>query len=173
MKYKLNRFVLFVVLIFFAAGCSKEKKPEFVDDQSIDKKEEVKQDIKQEVKQETDSGKLKAEDLSGDNFRKKMVESDKVVAVISPLEAGEYHGKLVTVKGFVADIYQSDKVAYLNFVEKYPNNPFTGVIFASKFADFPNIDKYKNKNVEITGRVSKFKDKPQIILNDPKQIIIK
>src|SRR5207249_2845609 len=64
---------------------------------------------------------------------------DKHVAVITALEAKDYLGKVVTVKGFVADIYKSEKVAYLNFVEKYPENPFTAVIFANKFADFGDV----------------------------------
>ena len=64
-------------------------------------------------------------------------------------------------------------MAYLNFVEKYPNNPFTAVIFARQFGEFPEIEKYKNKMVEVTGRVSVFKGKPQIILNSPNQLKMK
>ena len=89
---------------------------------------------------------------------------------ISPVEAGEYQGKVVTVKGFVADVTKLEKVAYLNFVKRYPENPFTAVIFADKFSDFGNIEMFENKTVEVTGRVSQYKGKPQIILNSPNQI---
>ncbi len=177
MKSKLIHILVFSVLLLLISSCGKEKKPEFVDDQqksteqqnteqksSEQKKEE---DLKQQA---NDSNVLKMEDLSDPKKRKEIADRKTPIATISPLEADKYHGKLVTVKGFVADIYQSEKVAYLNFVEKYPDNPFTAVIFASKFADFPDIGKYKNKNVEVSGYISQFKGKPQIILNDPKQI---
>ncbi len=166
------------LLVIFAAimviSCGKDEKPEFTDDdtgsktESNTKKEEPKQDVKQESS--TDSVK---QNTTGKNYNKNSnFDNEKPVAVISPLEAGEFIGRTVTVKGFVADIYQSEKVAYLNFVEKFPNNPFTAVIFASKFSDFPDIIKYRNKDVEVTGRVSMYKEKPQIILNSPKQIVL-
>ncbi|MEO8512058.1 MAG: hypothetical protein ABI543_00730 [Ignavibacteria bacterium] len=170
----LKLLILLSAVIFLS--CGKEKKPEFTDDDIGSKtdshlrKEDSNKDIKQEssidsVKHNTEN---KSDKTSGSNFY-----NEKPVAVISPLEAGDYNGKTVTVKGFVADVYQSDKVAYLNFVEKFPKNPFTAVIFASKFSDFPDIAKYRNKDVEVTGRVSMYREKAQIILNNPKQIIVK
>lgn len=174
MKHNLLKIAALSVTLLLVSSCSKEHKPEFVDDQKSgsEKKEEVTNpETKQNTKQESsDSSKLRSEELSNPDSKKYKRGNETPEATISPLEAEEYNGRYVTVKGFVADIYQSEKVAYLNFVEKFPNNPFTAVIFASKFADFPDIPKYRNKNVEVTGRVSKFKDKPQIILNDPKQI---
>jgi len=172
MKFYILRILTLAVLISLVSSCSKEKKPEFVDDQqksTEDKNTERKkeEDLKQKA---NDSIVLKMDDLADQDKRQDAADRKKPIATISPLEAADYHGKLVVVKGFVADIYQSDKVAYLNFVEKYPDNPFTAVIFASKFSDFPDIGKYKNKNVEVSGFISQFKGKPQIILNDPKQI---
>jgi DNA/RNA endonuclease YhcR with UshA esterase domain len=165
-----------LILTVFFLSCGKDKKPEFTDEETGSKSETnvKKEESKQDEKKETDSDSVKqntgnrTNEYKGNNFS-----NEKPVAVISPLEAGDYNGKTVTVKGFVADVYQSEKVAYLNFVEKFPKNPFTAVIFASKFSDFPDIVKYRNKEVEVTGRVSIFKDKPQIILNSPKQIVVK
>lgn len=175
MKDLTSKLLLIFAVVMFIS-CGKDKKPEFTDDdtgsktENNTKKEEPKQDVKQEstndsVKQNTGN---KTDKSNNSNFN-----NEKPVAVISPLEAGEYIGRTVTVKGFVADVYQSEKVAYLNFVEKFPKNPFTAVIFASKFSDFQDIVKYRNKDVEVTGRVSMFKEKPQIILNSPKQIVVR
>lgn len=169
----LKAFAIFAIcLVLFS--CSKDKKPEFVDDETGSKSTDTKTEQKQDnpVKQDT-SGKINNNSSNNTSSKQQSFETEKPSAVISPLEAGDYNGKTVTVKGFVADVYQSDKVAYLNFVEKYPNNPFTAVIFASKFEDFPDIFKYKNKDIEVTGRVSMFKGKPQIICNNPKQIVVK
>lgn len=160
----------FLVLI----SCGKDdKNNEYVEDNST-KQQETKQREKESVDDKTES-------ISGDTLKTSRQEKDytkqdnsfkdeKPVAVISPVEANDYVGKTVTVKGFVADVYQSEKVAYLNFVEKYPRNPFTAVIFASQFEDFPDIVKFKGRDVEVTGRVSFFKGKPQIIINKPSQI---
>jgi Family of unknown function (DUF5689)/tRNA_anti-like len=158
--------ILFLICTFVVYSCGgDEKNTEYADD-----KEPLKQEVKKETaEKKVDSSQFKSEQLSSQNsdYKKKEV---TVVAVISPLEAAEYEGKMVTVKGFVADIYRSEKVAYLNFVKKYPDNPFTAVIFARSFADFPDIDKYLNQEVEVTGIMSKYKGKPQIILNSPDKL---
>lgn len=146
--------------LFLMASCSDDE-PEFVDDKSS---EQLKTPDKQENKQK-DS--VKADD------RKNSFSNEKPVAVISPIEAGQYNGKVVTVRGFVADVYKSDRVAYLNFVEKYPKNPFSAVIFASRFSAFENIEDYRLKDIEVTGRISFYRGKPQIIVNGPEQIVVK
>lgn len=163
----------------FILSCgSKEDKQEYVDDRSVPSTLD-KNDNKNEIKQnpvntnaDTSSGKSTQIDRSKENSNKTFERTFKPVAEISPLEAGEYEGKDVTVKGFVADVYKSEKVAYLNFIEKFPRNPFTAVIFASRFASFKDIDSYERKTVEVTGRVSQYKGKPQIILDSESQIKI-
>ena len=172
----LTASLVILITTLFLLSCGKEKKPEFTDDNTgQNKTEEMKNDEpKKDEKKETATDSVKQNNTSRtDEYKGSNFSNEKPVAVISPLEAGDYNGKTVTVKGFVADVYQSDKVAYLNFVEKFPKNPFTAVIFASKFGDFPDIIKYRNKDVEVTGRVSMYKEKAQIILNSPKQIVVK
>lgn len=165
----ISRSILLTVIsvLFFSCGRG-EKQQEYVDEKS------PATDTKIDEVKKTDSVKT---DTNKQDSKEKKTEStnsyiEKPVAVISPLEASDYMGKPVTVKGFVADVYKSDKVAYLNFVKKYPDNPFTGVIFASRFDEFGNIQQYENRNVEITGRVSTFRGKPQIIIDRKSQIKI-
>jgi len=175
-KPSILKFLILLITVFSLFSCGDDKKSEFIEEDTksadIDvKKDEPKPESNAEINKDTTENSNSSVDKqkrSYDSFN-----YEEPVAVISALDAGNYTGKTVTVKGFVADIYQSEKVAYLNFVEKYPNNPFTGVIFASRFDDFPDIGKFRNKNVELTGRVSVFKGKPQIILNSPKQIVVK
>lgn len=177
-RYKLL-LILLAALIIFSCG-KDDKKPEYSEDES---KNTLKQNTEQEkktddVKNSGDENKKSSDEtqqtqkeLSGEK-KNNSFQTEKPVAVITPLEAEDYNGKTVTVKGFVADIYQSEKVAYLNFVKKFPDNPFTAVIFARQFEDFPNINKYRGKDVEVTGKVSIYKGKPQIILNSPSQITV-
>lgn len=176
MKNLTSALAIFIVTALIFISCGKEKKPEFTDETTGQntlremKNDEPKKEEKQESTSDTSDTKT---NTNQQNTKSRNFDIGKPEAVISPLEAGNYNGKTVTVKGFVADVYQSEKVAYLNFVEKFPKNPFTAVIFASKFSDFPDIIKYKNKDVEVTGRVSMYREKAQIILNSPKQIVVK
>lgn len=159
--------IISFISVLFLSSCGRgEKQQEYVDD-----KAPVTETKKDEVKK-TDS--VTTEKTENKETKKESTNhyEEKPVAVISPLEATDYMGKSVTVKGLVADVYKSDKVAYLNFVRKYPDNPFTGVIFAGKFDEFGDLMKYENRNVEVSGRVSTFRGKPQIILDRKSQIKI-
>ena len=72
----------------------------------------------------------------------------------------------------MADVSVREKVAYLNFDAKYPNNTFTGVVFSSKFEVFGDLNRFKNKTVELKGVISTYNNKAQIILNSPMQLKI-
>jgi len=168
---------LLILLCLFIFSCGKNDKSEYVDDKKPEQnnsqdKNDNKNNSTEQNKSSDKTTENPADNKSsqGNSNDKSFNRDDKPVAVITALEAKDYLGKVVTVKGFVADIYKSEKVAYLNFIEKYPENPFTAVIFANKFSDFGDINRYKGKNVEVTGRVSVFNKKPQVILNSESQI---
>ncbi|HEX2787081.1 MAG TPA: hypothetical protein VHP32_04185 [Ignavibacteria bacterium] len=99
-------------------------------------------------------------------------DSLKEIKRITTSEAGVNIGKEVIIAGVVAQVTKRNKVSYLNFDDKYPKNTFAGVIFASKYAKFGNLSFYEKKNVELTGIISEYNKKPQIILNSPEQIKI-
>jgi micrococcal nuclease len=64
---------------------------------------------------------------------------------------------------------------FLNAGAAYPNAPLTIVIWADargKFKDPPEVY-YKDKNVCITGKIILYREKPEIVLYDEKQIIVK
>jgi len=66
-----------------------------------------------------------------------------------------------------------DTPTLLNAGDKYPNAPLTIVIgpeARQKFKDKPEVF-YKDKEVCITGKISLYKDKPQIVLYSEKQIV--
>lgn len=91
---------------------------------------------------------------------------------ISSSETSKHIGDSVSVKGNVADVYISEKVAYLNFDKKFPENTFTCTVFKKYFPEFGDLKVYKNKNVEVTGKISSYKNKPQMILYAKDQIKI-
>ncbi|RPI14130.1 MAG: hypothetical protein EHM58_17070 [Ignavibacteriae bacterium] len=164
MKYL---FIILVSLVLLSS-CGKKEEPDFVDE-NIKTTEPDKQDVKSDSKSEV---KTEPKDTSGqvDKYKKPQLKPERE---ITPSEAKNFTGKAVTVTGFIADVNIREKVAYLNFTNRYPDNDFTAVVFASKYEEFGDLSKYENKNVEVTGIVSTFKDKPQIVLNDKSQIKIK
>lgn len=91
---------------------------------------------------------------------------------ISSSEIRQHIGDSLNVEGYVAEVYFSDKVAYLNMENKFPKNTFSCAVFAVKFDEFGDLSKYKGKKVLVTGKVSTFKNKIQLILNSRDQLKI-
>lgn len=90
----------------------------------------------------------------------------------SSAEAKDHAGERAAVTGYVADVVKRERVAYLNFDKKYPKNTFTGVVFEEKFEEVGDLSIYRNKNIEINGKITIYKDKPQIIITSKNQIRI-
>jgi len=146
------------LLIFFVlvSSCSK-------------KKEEVK--INKQSK--TDSSSVTSyavKDSQTQNGKELNSASEENIKTITTEEVKNYIGKNAIVKGYVADVAIREKVAYLNFDRKFPKNTFSAVIFSEKFSEVGDLNIYKNKNVEVKGIISTYKDKPQIIVTSKNQI---
>jgi hypothetical protein len=92
-------------------------------------------------------------------------------------EVGKHVGDSVKV---CAKIYggifldrSKDTPTFLNVGGAYPNNPLTIVIWADLRKAFEQKPEefYKDKNVCIYGKVTLFKDKPQIVLYSKNQLV--
>jgi hypothetical protein len=66
-----------------------------------------------------------------------------------------------------------DSPTFLNVGGAYPNNPLTIVIWADLRKEFEQKPEefYKDKTVCIFGKVTLFKDKPQIVLYSRNQLV--
>jgi len=169
-----NKNILFPVIIFIFIGllsvsCGKKEYQ-----QNETEKEKIEQKNESVLKnQQTDGSQKNSEGTETQKEQgNKNYNAKDNIEKISPSQASEYIGKYVTVYGFVADVAVREKVAYLNFDKKYPENPFTGTIFASDFNKFENIEDFKNKYIEVKGKISEYRGKPQIIINNPEQVKI-
>lgn len=91
---------------------------------------------------------------------------------ISSKEVRKHIGDSLNVTCLVAEVFLNEKVAYLNMENKFPKNIFSCAIFSSKFTEFGDLTEYKDRIVEVTGKISTFRNKPQIILNSKDQIKI-
>ncbi|HMS64774.1 MAG TPA: hypothetical protein PKD83_05905 [Ignavibacteria bacterium] len=142
------RVTLAILFLSSFYSCDKEENSE-----AIDVKKEISERNEVQHKNETSSEK-----------------SD--LLTITSNEIKLHIGDSLNIKGVPADIYLTDKVAYLNFENKFPKHVFSCVIFENKFNEFGDLSKFKNKNVIVTGKVTTYKNKPQVVLNSKDQIKI-
>lgn len=66
------------------------------------------------------------------------------------------------------------RTTYLNLGAPYPNQKLTVVIFEKDLPRFPFLpaDYYKGLNVCVTGVLTKFQNKIQMIVNKPENIVV-
>jgi DNA/RNA endonuclease YhcR with UshA esterase domain len=96
---------------------------------------------------------------------------------ITPAQAGSHVGEVATVCGIVASTrYASStrgKPTFLNLGKAYPNQIFTVMIWGEDREKFGEPEeKYRDKNICVTGLISMYRGVPEIIAKDPKQIRI-
>jgi hypothetical protein len=97
-----------------------------------------------------------------------------------PADQAQSHiGETNTVCGLVASARYMDssraKPTLLNFVRPYPDHPFSVMIPNSarpKFKDPPEVF-FSGKTVCVTGAIIDYRGKPEIVVEDPSQIVIK
>ena len=89
---------------------------------------------------------------------------------IKPEEAANYVNKNVTVCGKVASAYYAseleEKPTFLNLDKPYPDQIFTIFILPDVRSQFENKPEvfYLNKEVCVTGKITLYNSKPQIVL---------
>ncbi len=150
-----NLFYVLLTLIFLN-GCSKN-----------DEIQEIK--VK---KFEIDEAVIEEKEIKSNDDNKSFDSKNTSLQTIKSFEVKKHIGDSLIVRVYVADIFRSDKVAYLNFEKKFPKNLLTATIFADNFDLFNDLSKFNNKNVEIIGKILLYKNKPQIIITNPEQIKI-
>lgn len=94
-------------------------------------------------------------------------------------DAAKHEGDTVTIctKIFGARYFESSNKAptLLNAGAKYPDAPLTIVIYGESRAAFKNKPEeyYPEKNICVTGKIVTYKGKPQIIVTDEQQLVVK
>ncbi len=89
---------------------------------------------------------------------------------VGTADANKYYDETMTVTGMVAQARVRSNVAILDMDKPYPDSPFTAVIFEENMAQFGDLQKLKGQNVEVSGTITEYRDKPEIILESPAQL---
>lgn len=167
----MKRLIILLLALGFVMGCGKKKEDVTVikNDASVKQKTGQLSDStgekKETTSEEEDEGKSPPEENRGSGNR-----NTQEYVNLKSSETSSKVGSYALVTGYVADVVIREKVAYLNFDGKYPKNTFTAVIFPDKFEHFGDLTSYKNKTVEVKGKIGQYGGKPQIILNNKNQI---
>ena len=91
---------------------------------------------------------------------------------IGAKEADKHYDESLTVTGKVAQVTIREKLVFINLDQPHPNSPFTAVVFAANTNKFGDISKLKGKDVEVTGKVKKFNESPEVVLDSTNQLKI-
>ncbi|MBM3889560.1 MAG: hypothetical protein FJ388_10585 [Verrucomicrobia bacterium] len=86
-------------------------------------------------------------------------------------KAREVIGQRATVEGTVVATHRTEKVCNLNFSPNWRKD-FSAVIFAGSFSKWQgDIEgQYRGKKVRVTGTVTEYQGRPQIVVSEPSQI---
>jgi DNA/RNA endonuclease YhcR with UshA esterase domain len=94
---------------------------------------------------------------------------------LSATEAKDHIGETATVCGNVVSTRYAASTrgqpTFLNLDKPYPNQIFTVVIWGSDRSKFgaPESD-YKGKRIRVTGKITEYRNVPQIVAERPQQI---
>ena len=86
--------------------------------------------------------------------------------------ATNYLNQEVIVTDRVAQVTIRPTIVFLNLNQRYPDSPLTCVIKGSDTNNFSDLKNYQDKNVEVSGRITEFQGKPEIVLTATNQIKI-
>ena len=91
-----------------------------------------------------------------------------------PVDSVSKHiGDSVMVCSEVFGVKSLEKLTFINLGAAYPNAPLTLVIFAKDLPNFKATPEalYSNKKICVTGRLALYKDKPQMVITKPEEIV--
>jgi hypothetical protein len=86
-------------------------------------------------------------------------------------EASAHVGEYASVRGVLVEAYTSSSgTVFLDFCKSYKTCPFSGVIFAGDVKKFGDLTRYNGSTVTLTGKISSYQGKAEIVLSSPSQL---
>ncbi len=104
-----------------------------------------------------------------------LVSTPTLAAVISPTEAASHVGEHATVEGVVSEVHtaRSGKATFIDMGGRYPNNAFTAVIFERSMSAVGDVSGLEGKTGDVSGTITLYRGKPEIIVTARDQIGVK
>jgi hypothetical protein len=91
---------------------------------------------------------------------------------IGPDQAASHVGENETIEGTVTEVHtaRSGRATFINMGGEYPDNAFTGVIFASGMGAVGDVTGLAGKTVDVSGTVRLYRGRPEIVIESRGQI---
>jgi len=94
---------------------------------------------------------------------------------VTASEAKDHVGEVATVCGEVVSTHYAASTkgqpTFLNLDKPYPNPVFTVLIWGSNRSKFGTPENhYKGKHICATGKITEYRDRPEIVADKPEQI---
>jgi micrococcal nuclease len=102
-----------------------------------------------------------------------IIELERDLLKISYQDAGSFIGERIIVEGKIVNTAATDSINYLNFSDDYQNT-LSIVIFnqnLNKF-DYQPAEYFLNKKIKVLGKIEIYQGSPQIIVDDPHDLLI-
>lgn len=97
--------------------------------------------------------------------------ASRSIGTIDYSEAPAHIGETARVTGTLYKAYTAKSgVTFLDFCKDYKTCPFTAVIFADDLKAFPDLQRYVGQAVTLTGKISSYQGRAEIILSRPEQL---
>jgi DNA/RNA endonuclease YhcR with UshA esterase domain len=85
--------------------------------------------------------------------------------VIAPEEAAQHLEQHVIVRGTVTQVVVTKNLTtHVHFGGIYPNQVFTATFFKASRSEFPGVQDYEGKVVEVEGVLHMARNKPEILI---------
>jgi hypothetical protein len=91
---------------------------------------------------------------------------------IGALEARNFYDESMIVTGKVVQVSEHPNIAILEIDQPYPDTPLTAVIFPVNAGAFGNLQRFNHRAVEISGDITEYRGKPEIVLESTNQVIV-
>jgi hypothetical protein len=89
-------------------------------------------------------------------------------------EAAKHVGETATVTDKVDGVHQSGKGnIFLNMGGRYPNQAFTAFVPSGNAAQFSRVLGYEGRTISVSGKITSYHGKPEIIVTATSQIVTK
>ena len=93
------------------------------------------------------------------------------IGTIDYTEAPKHIGEVAYVHATLMRAYTSKSgTVFLDFCKDYKTCPFSAVIFADDAKKFGDLSRYTGKTVTISGKISSYQGKAEIVLSSPSQL---
>jgi len=89
---------------------------------------------------------------------------------ISANEAFKYYEKDMIVTGKVVQVTIRPKISFLNLEHPFPDEAIALVIYTSETNKFSDLTALDGKNVEVSGKIRRYRYRPEIILDSTNQL---